>query len=605
MELATGDHVAFLTQDSVPAGRGWLAALLGGFALADDVALVVRPAAARGPTPARWSGASCGEFFARFGGAAGRPRRRGAGPATFFSSANGAVARWAWERVPFRPVAYAEDQVLARDMLAAGLAKAYVPDAAVVHSHDLPPLRALRRYFDDFRALAEVHGAPRAADARATSRRASAATSPPTARSCAARGCRVQTLALAAPPRRAGARPQPRLQRRPPARVGARRAVAGRPRELRARDRIPRMSRPVLFVTNHAPPFRVGAFAALHEREDVVFALIGGDVRHGGGSGDADLPFPVLRPSQRGVLRLAASGRFRAVVAGLSGRVALPAAYAGARRARRPVRAVGDDLGASADARARALVPAAAAPVPGRRRDRHVRPARQRLRPRPRAPAAPSSRRRRASTTRSGPRPRVRSDARRSRSTFAGRLAREKGVAVLLRAWLQSGLSAPPAALVLVGGGPIRARTAATGAAAARRAGRRRDAARLLRRLGRCGATVDPHARLPRAVGVGHQRSLRPGSPRDRNRRGRRRRRRADRARAHRPRRPGRATPTRSPAPSGACTTTPRCARASAPRRAPPWRLTRTTRGPPGWRARWPRQVPDALGRGLLACRDS
>ena len=43
MELAAGDHVAFLTQDSVPAGRGWLAALLGGFALADDVALVCGP----------------------------------------------------------------------------------------------------------------------------------------------------------------------------------------------------------------------------------------------------------------------------------------------------------------------------------------------------------------------------------------------------------------------------------------------------------------------------------------------------------------------------------------------------------------------------------
>ena len=41
--------------------------------------------------------------------------------------------------------------------------------------------------------------------------------------------------------------------------------------------------RPVLFVTNHAPPFRVGAFRALHEREDAVFALIGGAVRHGGG----------------------------------------------------------------------------------------------------------------------------------------------------------------------------------------------------------------------------------------------------------------------------------------------------------------------------------
>ena len=49
-----------------------------------------------------------------------------------------------------------------------------------------------------------------------------------------------------------------------------------------------------------------------------------------------ELPFPVVRPSQRGVLRLAASGRFRAVIAGLSGRVALPAAYAGARRANVP-----------------------------------------------------------------------------------------------------------------------------------------------------------------------------------------------------------------------------------------------------------------------------
>ena len=92
--------------------------------------------------------------------------------------------------------------------------------------------------------------------------------------------------------------------------------------------------KPVLFVTNHAPAFRVGAFAALHAREDVVFALIGGDVRHGGGAGDdAALPFPVLRPAQHEVARLAASGRYRAVIAGLSGRVALPAAYAGARRA--------------------------------------------------------------------------------------------------------------------------------------------------------------------------------------------------------------------------------------------------------------------------------
>jgi rhamnosyltransferase len=157
MELAGGDHVAFLTQDSVPAGPGWLGALLSGFALADDVALSFGP-------HLPWPDASpmvrreLRELFARFGDERVDRGAAELGPATFFSSANGAVARWAWERVPFRPVGYAEDQVLARDMLAAGLAKAYVPDAAVIHSHDLPPVQAFRRYFADFRALAEVNG---------------------------------------------------------------------------------------------------------------------------------------------------------------------------------------------------------------------------------------------------------------------------------------------------------------------------------------------------------------------------------------------------------------------------------------------------------------
>jgi hypothetical protein len=74
--------------------------------------------------------------------------------------------------------------------------------------------------------------------------------------------------------------------------------------------------KPVLFVTNHAPPFRVGAFGRLHEAEDVDFVLIGGDVRHGGGAGEPAIGRYV---SQRDVYGLAASGRYRAVVAGLSG----------------------------------------------------------------------------------------------------------------------------------------------------------------------------------------------------------------------------------------------------------------------------------------------
>lgn len=157
MELSGGEHVAFLTQDSLPAGPEWLAALLGGFALGDDVALVCGPYLPR-PDASPMVRRELLEYFAGFGGLRVDRGPATLGPVTYFSSANGAVARWAWERVPFRPLPYAEDQQLARDMLAGGLAKAYVPEAAVIHSHDHPPLRALRRYFDDFRALAEVHG---------------------------------------------------------------------------------------------------------------------------------------------------------------------------------------------------------------------------------------------------------------------------------------------------------------------------------------------------------------------------------------------------------------------------------------------------------------
>ena len=223
--------------------------------------------------------------------------------------------------------------------------------------------------------------------------------------------------------------------------------------------------RPVLFVTNHAPPFRVGAFAALHEREDVVFALIGGDVRHGGGAGDGELPFPVIRPPERAVARLAASGRYRAVIAGLSGRVALPAAYAGARAGRVPF-----VLWATiwrhprTPAHALSYLPlrhiyrhADAIATYGPHVSAYVR-AKGARGPVVEAPQAVdgafwSSA---AAPDRHAP----------FQAMFAGRLEREKGLSVLLQAWRASGLAAADGALLLCGDGPIRARAAAAGALA-------------------------------------------------------------------------------------------------------------------------------------------
>lgn len=217
--------------------------------------------------------------------------------------------------------------------------------------------------------------------------------------------------------------------------------------------------RPVLLVTNHAPPFRVGAFAALHEREGVVVALVGGEVRHGGGSGTLEpLPFPAATVSQGRVAALAASGRFRAVIAGLSGRVALPAAWAGARAARVPF-----ILWATiwrhprTPAHALSYVPlrhlyrhADAVVTYGPHVSAYVREkgARGTVVEAPQSVddafwAAPAEPHREAPF----------------QAMFAGRLTGEKGVAVLLEAWRDAGLE--DAALILAGGGPIRARVAA------------------------------------------------------------------------------------------------------------------------------------------------
>lgn len=91
----------------------------------------------------------------------------------------------------------------------------------------------------------------------------------------------------------------------------------------------------VLFVTNHVPADRVGAFAALHARVDIELALFGGRSTHAT-AGVEDPGVPHRHATPREIHKLAASGRYDAVVAGTAGRTALPAAYTGARRGRTP-----------------------------------------------------------------------------------------------------------------------------------------------------------------------------------------------------------------------------------------------------------------------------
>jgi rhamnosyltransferase len=169
MRASAGARVAFLTQDAEPADERWLERLLSGFELAGDVGLTYGPYRPRAgaSTPVRlelerWfdslspDGEPTVERLAsqeRSTRAAELIGRRG-----FFTDANACVARAAWERVPFREVPYAEDRVLAIDMLRAGYAKAFVPSAGVLHSHDYTAVQQLRRSFDEWRGLREVYG---------------------------------------------------------------------------------------------------------------------------------------------------------------------------------------------------------------------------------------------------------------------------------------------------------------------------------------------------------------------------------------------------------------------------------------------------------------
>lgn len=252
--------------------------------------------------------------------------------------------------------------------------------------------------------------------------------------------------------------------------------------------------KPVLFVTGHAPFDRVGAFAALHEREDVEFALFGGRSQHGGvpgggggdddgatdagGAGDEGPPFPHRHLRQREVAVLAASGRHRAVVISTGGRLALPGAWAGARRARIPLilwtslwahpRTVAHALSYPALRHlyraADAVVtygPHVSAYVRARgARNVHVAPQSVDNEFWARPPAAPG-----VGTSDvdalglglpgGGPATPGWPPETEVKFLFAGRPVREKGIGVLIEAWLQSGLAAPSAALVLVGVGSI------------------------------------------------------------------------------------------------------------------------------------------------------
>jgi rhamnosyltransferase len=171
---ARGARVALLTQDAEPASPRWLESLRGGFELGPHVGLAYGPYAPRPDAPEpvrieleRWfASLPAGVERLTEGERSTLPASELVGRRGFFSDANACIDRAAWRQVPFREVAYAEDRALALEMLRAGYAKCFVPDAAVLHSHRYTTWQQLGRSFDEARVLLEVYGWREPASAR-------------------------------------------------------------------------------------------------------------------------------------------------------------------------------------------------------------------------------------------------------------------------------------------------------------------------------------------------------------------------------------------------------------------------------------------------------
>ncbi|MGY1605494.1 glycosyltransferase family 2 protein [Geodermatophilus sp. SYSU D00815] len=150
---ARGRYVAYLTHDAVPASDRWLYELLKPFELNDRVVAVMGSQVPR-PSAFPLLKYEIEGVFAGFGPGFGTTlfydddfiTSEGVRNAvTFYSDVNSAARRDVLTGpVPYQDVSYAEDQLFGRDVIAAGLIKAYAPRAAVVHSNDL----TLRGYDD-------------------------------------------------------------------------------------------------------------------------------------------------------------------------------------------------------------------------------------------------------------------------------------------------------------------------------------------------------------------------------------------------------------------------------------------------------------------------
>lgn len=154
-EHATGDVLAYLTQDATPID-GWLAAIAENFAADADLGVLFGPHLPR-DTTSPMIARELSEYFATLLGPDGSARTYGPSDPIFLSNVDAAYRRECWDEIRFADVAYSEDQAFGRTIAAhARWKKRIDPAAAVLHAHDFPPREFFKRYFDEYRGIRET-----------------------------------------------------------------------------------------------------------------------------------------------------------------------------------------------------------------------------------------------------------------------------------------------------------------------------------------------------------------------------------------------------------------------------------------------------------------
>lgn len=160
VELTSGEFVAFLTHDALPANGRWLFNLVSALEFHPEAAGVFGKHLAW-PDASPFTKRDMNAHFELFNNFplyvdknTNKRRYRAEDPQWrqflhFYSDNNSCMRRSVWQKIPYREVKFGEDQLWADDIIAEGYGKVYAPQAIVVHSHDYDAKETYERTFTE------------------------------------------------------------------------------------------------------------------------------------------------------------------------------------------------------------------------------------------------------------------------------------------------------------------------------------------------------------------------------------------------------------------------------------------------------------------------